>query len=154
MEVKGKTLQIKIRPGVKDNQILRLSGKGGAGINGGPAGDIFITVRIPVDPLFIRTDNDLHCNAHIELYTAVLGGKQVIRTMKGVIRIDIPAGTDNGKVFRLKGMGMPVFGKTGEFGDLYAKTAIIMPKDLSAKEIELFKELAGIRKKETNKTIN
>jgi curved DNA-binding protein len=154
MEVKGKTLSIKIRPGVKDEQVLRLSGKGGAGNNGGQAGDIYITVRIPVDPLFIRKENDLHCNAPVELYTAVLGAKQVIRTMKGIIRIDIPAGTDNGKVFRLKGMGMPVFGKPGEFGDLYAKTAIIMPKDLTEKEIELFKELASIRKKETNKTIN
>ena len=84
----------------------------------------------------------------MELYTAVLGGKQLVITLKGSIRIDIPAGTDNGKVLRLKGLGMPKFGKSNEFGDLYAKVSILLPKNLTEKEINLFKELQKIRNKQ------
>jgi len=65
--------------------------------------------------------------------------------MKGIINMDIPKETDSGKVFRLKGMGMPKFGKDNEFGDLYAKVKIIIPKKLSEKEIELFKQLALLK---------
>jgi curved DNA-binding protein len=75
----------------------------------------------------------------------VLGGKSEINTMKGKINITIAQGTENGKSLRLKGMGMPKYGKANEFGDLYAKINIIIPKNLSHKEIELFKELQRLK---------
>jgi len=145
--VNGKVLQINIKPGVKDSQVLRLKDKGAPGTNGGPGGNIYVTLHVPEHPYYKRKENDLYCDVSVDLYTAVLGGKQVVQTFKGEIRIDIPKETENGKVLRLKGMGMPLFGKTGEYGDMYAKISVAIPKSLSTKEIELFKELAVIRKK-------
>lgn len=152
MDVNGKVLQIPIKPGAKDGQLLRLREKGGPGVNGGPNGDIYVTLHIPPHPHYKRKGDDLYCDAPVELYTALLGGKQLIRTLKGNIRIDIPKETENGKVFRLKGMGMPVFGKTGEYGDLYAKVKVLLPKNLTPKEIELLKELESLHKKKYNQT--
>jgi curved DNA-binding protein len=147
IEVNGKTLQMKLKPGIKNGQVLRIKERGGPGVNGGPKGDIYLTLIIPQHPHFERKEDDLYCDTPVDLYTAVLGGKQLIITLKGNIRIDIPAGTDNGKVLRLKGLGMPRFDKPTEFGDLYAKVSIILPKKLSEKEIALFKELNKIRNK-------
>ena len=147
IEVNGKTLEMKLKPGIKNGQVLRIKEKGGPGMNGGPKGDIYLTLIIPEHPHFERREDDLYCNAPVELYTAVLGGKQLVITLKGNIRIDIPADTDNGKVLRLKGLGMPKFGKLNEFGDLYAKIAIMLPKNLTEKEINLFKELQQLRNK-------
>ena len=81
----------------------------------------------------------------MELYTAVLGGKVLIRTLKGNIRIDIPKGTDSGKIFRLKGMGMPKFGRENEFGDMYVKVQLVLPKNISEQERELFRKLSELR---------
>ena len=144
LEVNGEKLNMKFK-GVRDGQTLKIKGKGGQGINGGERGDIYVTVHLPQHPHFERKEDDLYCDAPVELYTAILGGKAPIRTMKGIINMDIPKETDSGKVFRLKGMGMPKFGKDNEFGDLYAKVKIIIPKKLSEKEIELFKQLALLK---------
>jgi curved DNA-binding protein len=147
IELNDETLDIKFKPGIQDKQVLRLKGKGGQGYNGGPRGDIYITVGIPGHPHYKRKDNDLYCNISVELYTAILGGKQLIRTLKGNIRITIAPETENGQTLRLKGLGMPVFGKTNEYGDLYAKVKILLPKNLSIEETELFKKLSEIHKK-------
>jgi len=147
IEVNGKTLEMQIKPGVKNGQVLRIKEKGGPGRNGGPKGDIYLTLLIPPHPHFERKEDDLYCNAPVELYTAILGGKQLVITLKGNIRIDIAAGTENGKLLRLKGLGMPRFGKTNEFGDLYAKVSILLPKNLTEKELNLFTELQQLRNK-------
>ncbi len=144
LEVNSEKLQMKFK-GVKDAQVLRIKEKGGPGANGGPKGDIYVKVHIPVHPHFERKADDLYCEASVEIYTAVLGGKAIIRTLKGAIKIDIAKGTDSDKVLRLKGMGMPKFGKENEFGDLYAKVKIIVPKDLTEKEIELYTQLSKIK---------
>jgi curved DNA-binding protein len=141
MEVNGEKLQMRFKPGTKDGQELRIKGKGGHGINKGERGDIYITVHVPRHPHFEVKGNDLYCEAPIDLYTAILGGKATIHTLKGMIKTDIPKETENGKVLRLKGMGMPVFGKENVYGDLYAKVKVILPKDLSHEEIELFQQL-------------
>ncbi|HTA84054.1 MAG TPA: J domain-containing protein [Bacteroidia bacterium] len=148
INVGDETLEMKFKPGVEDGQVLRLRGKGGAGANGGPRGDIYITLHIAEHPHYKRKGNDLYCDAPVEFYTAILGGKQIVKTLKGNMRIDIPKETENGKVLRLKGLGMPVYGKT-EFGDLYATIKIIVPKDLSAEEIELVRKLAELHKKKS-----
>lgn len=144
MEVNGEKLQMKFK-GVRNGQILKIKGKGGHGTKGGARGDIYVNIHIPSHPHFERKQDDLYSDAPVELYTAILGGKATIRTMKGTIKINIPKETDNRKVLRLKGMGMPKFGKSNEYGDLYIKVNIILPKDLSQKEIELFRELSEIR---------
>lgn len=146
IDLQSEKLDIKFKPGVTDGQVLRLKGKGGAGMGGGARGDIYITVHIAEHPIYKRKGNDLYCHVPVDLYTAVLGGPQLIHTLKGDMRVNIPKETDNGKKIRLKGLGMPVFGKTGEFGDLYATIKIVTLKNLSAEEVELFKKLAALRK--------
>ncbi|HEV7231652.1 MAG TPA: J domain-containing protein [Bacteroidia bacterium] len=143
LDVHGTILQMSIGKGVKEGQVLRLKGKGGKGRNGGTDGNILLTVHIQPHEHFSVSGTDLKCEAPVDLYTLILGGKALIRTLKGSIRIDIPAETENGKVLRLKGMGMPVFGsQKGEAGDLFVKVKALLPKNLSDKEKEMFRSLS------------
>ena len=144
--VDNQQLRIKLKPGTEDQQVIKLKAKGGAGINGGEAGDLFITINIIEDKDFTRKGNDLYCTLLIDIYTAILGGPVDINTLKGHIKMNIPAGTDNGKVLRLKGQGMPLYGKETT-GDLYAEVSLTIPKKLSEKEIELFRQLSTMREK-------
>ncbi len=153
LQLETQKLQIKIKLGVKEAQILRLRGKGGKGSSGGEDGDIYITVHISEHPLFKRKEDDLYCNVNVDLYTAILGGQTVINTLRNPIKMNVNAETDNGKVVRLKGMGMPRYGKENEFGDLYAKVHVTLPTKLSPKEIELFKELSTLKKESHAETI-
>jgi curved DNA-binding protein len=145
IDIGGNVVEIKIKPGVANGQTLRVKGKGGAGVNGGPRGDVLLSILIPDHPHFKRKGDDIYCDAPVELYTALLGGKQIIHTLKGNIRITIVKETNNGQVLRLKQLGMPKFGNPGEFGDLFAKVTIILPKNLNAEEINLLKQLQKIR---------
>jgi curved DNA-binding protein len=144
IEFDNQKLQLKIKPGIKNGQVLRLKGKGSKGINGGQDGDLYITAHVLENSVYKRKEDDLYCEINIDLYTAILGGFTVIKTLCNDIKMDISKETDNGKVLRLKGMGMPKYDKENEFGDLYAKVNIILPKNLVPKEIELFKELSLI----------
>ncbi|MFI5148589.1 MAG: DnaJ C-terminal domain-containing protein [Bacteroidia bacterium] len=145
LNVNGSTLEITIHPGVREGQTLRLKGKGGKGHNGGANGDILITVHLLEHPHFKIQGQDLYADAPVDLYTAILGGKALVRTLKGSIRIDIAPETENGRTLRLKKMGMPVYGKKDEAGDLYLKVKVTLPKNLSEKEKELFKELEELK---------
>jgi len=145
LELDNQKLQLKIKPGVKNGQVLRLKGKGGKGVNGGPNGDLYITVLIPEHSHYVRKENDLYCDIPVDLYTAILGGHTLVRTLRNPIKMNIAKGTTNGKVLRLKGMGMPIYGKENEYGDLYAKVNVVLPQHLSSKEEELFKELSKIK---------
>jgi len=140
----GKTLQINIKPGVHNGQKLRIRGKAGNDAKG-PKGDIYITVNVLEDSNYERKGDDIYAVLPVNLYTAILGGQAQLKTVKGVMKIDIKKGTDNGKVLRLKGMGMPVYDRPGHYGDFYAKITIDIPKNLSQKEINLFNELAKLR---------
>jgi curved DNA-binding protein len=125
--------------------MLRIPGKGGGGSRGGPNGDLFLTIRIAAHPDFERKENDLHCALPVELYTAVLGGKTQVTTLKGRVTVKIPKGTANNKVLRLRGLGMPAYGKRNEFGDLLVNVDIVVPLNLSAEEVNLFGKLASLR---------
>jgi curved DNA-binding protein len=149
LKIDEQTLRIKIDPGIKDGQVLRLSGKGGAGLNGGSNGDLYLTARIREHPEFRREENDLHCDLPVELYTALLGGKVEVTTLKGRIKIDIPKETPNGKELRLKGLGMPYYKEKNKHGDLYVKVVIQLPKSLTETELGLFRKLAEIRKQKS-----
>ena len=138
-------LEMKIKPGIKDGQVLRLKGKGGKGINGGEDGDLFITVEVTEHPHYKRKEDDLYGAVQVELYTAMLGGQATINTLRNPVKMNISRETENGKLLRLKGMGMPKYDKENEYGDLYATVNITMPKNLSPKEMDLFKELSTIK---------
>ncbi len=145
LQLETQKLEIKIKPGVKNGQVLRLKGKGAYGQNGGPNGDIYITMHVANHALYRRKENDLYYEIPVELYTAMLGGQTVIQTLRGGIKMHIAAETANRKVLRLKGMGMPKYGKENEFGDLYATVVIVLPIHLTDKETELFKELSNLK---------
>jgi curved DNA-binding protein len=141
----GETLKIKIEPGIRDQQVLRLAGKGGAGMNGGPKGDFYLTVRISEHAVYERRGDDLFCEIPVDLTVAVLGGKAEVKTLKGAVKVDIPNETSSGKSFRLKGLGMPHYGVKNKFGDLFAKVSIQVPKNLTTEELELFRKFADLR---------
>ena len=144
-EINGQKIKLKIKKGISDGQTLKLQGKGGPGHNGGPNGDLLITVRILKHPLYNRIDDDLNIDLPVDIYTAVLGGKADLATFKGKTKITIPPETSNGKILRLSGLGMPKYGKDNEFGDMYVKIDLQTPKNLTPKETELFKELAALK---------
>jgi curved DNA-binding protein len=145
LELDKQKLQIKIKPGIKEGQTLRLKGKGGKGVNGGPDGDLYIIAHVSEHPKYKRKGDDLYYDIDVDLYTALLGGQTQIKTLRSSIKMTISKETENGKVLRLKGMGMPKYDKENESGDLYAKVNILIPKNLSTKEIELFKQLATLK---------
>ena len=141
----GKRLRVKVAPGVKHTQILRVRGQGGAGKNGGPAGDLHIKIMIKPQGQYVRKEDDLYMELPVKLYTAVLGGKVRVATMKGYMNINIPAGTQPGEKLKLKGLGMPVYNsKPQTFGDLYVSIQVKIPKKLSPNEKSLFEQLASM----------
>jgi curved DNA-binding protein len=146
IQLNSQTIKVTIKPGVKDRQKLRIAGKGGNGIGGGPNGDLYLTIKIAPHPEIQRIGNDLYREIPVDLYTAVLGGKTEIKTVKGKVTVNIPKGTANGKELRLRGLGMPVYAKKNEFGNLLVKIAIVLPENLSDEEIGLFGKLASLRK--------
>lgn len=145
-DLNGQSIKLKIKPGISDGQVLKLGGKGARGYDGGTSGDLFLKIHVLNDPLFERKGDDLYTELRVNLYTAVLGGKTHLKTFKGTINVNIPKESQNGKVLRLQGMGMPKYGKSNESGDLYAKITIEIPTNLNNKEIKLFRELSEERK--------
>lgn len=141
----GERITVKIPPGVKTGSKVRVAGKGGPGMGGGPAGDLYLKVKVAKHPTFERQGSDLHCEVPVELHTAVLGGETEVPTLDGNVQLKIPAGTQGGRTFRLRGKGMPHVRNPERHGDLYAKVRIIVPRRLSRKERALFKELADLR---------
>jgi curved DNA-binding protein len=143
--VAGQSIKLNIKPGIEDGHILKIPGKGSPGANGGQPGDLLLTVRVSKDSHFERKGDDLYADVPIDLYTAVLGGKVDVKTLKGNIKLTIPKESSSGKVMRLARMGMPKYGKSGEFGDLYLKLDLQIPKNLSDEEINLFRKLQKLR---------
>ena len=141
----GQGMRISLKPGLKDGQTLRLGGKGSSGINKGPKGDLYITIRIDPHPLYKREGDNLFMETSVSVYKAMLGGDQDIQTLSGTFKLKIPPGIQNGTTFRLKGRGFPVYGKKGIKGDLLVKAFIKIPEHLSEQEKELVKKLSALR---------
>lgn len=143
ISVDGKKLKIKINPGTKDGQKLRLKGLGRPRNTNGEKGDLYLNIHILNHPFYEIKDSDLYYNLDVDLYTAVLGGKENIKTLDGkTISINIPEGTESEKVLRLKGLGL---NKNYGRGDLLVNIHVTVPKNLSDEEKELFKKLKALR---------
>lgn len=141
----SQSLEVKVPAGVKDGSRVRVAGKGGPGVAGGPAGDLYLVTSIVPHSLFRREGDDLHTGVEVPLHTAVLGGEVFVPTPKGTrLALKLPAETQNGQSFRLSGQGMPRLGGSGR-GDLYAEIKVVLPAKLSQRERELFGELAALR---------
>ncbi len=144
LNINGKSVRITIPAGVENGQVIKLRGYGSPGVNGGPAGDLFITFVINDDPKYKRLVNDLYTIQEIDLYTAVLGGQVTIDTWSGKIKLKVAEGTQNGSKVKLKGKGFPVYKKEAEFGDLFITYHVKIPTSLSSREKELFTQLKNI----------
>lgn len=146
--IQGKKIRITIPAGVEDGQTIRIPGHGTPGVNGGPAGDLFITFQISPHPKFRREKQDLYADVPLPLYTAVLGGELMVDTLNGKVKVKVRPETQNGTRVKLKGKGFPIYKKEGEFGDLYIRYSLELPKNLSSREKELFEQLSKIRNHE------
>jgi len=142
LTVNGKQIRITIPAGVENGQTIKIAGHGGAGVNNGPAGDLYITFVVAGDPNFRRDGANLYTTAKLDLYTAVLGGEVTIDTLGGKVKIKVQPETQNNATIRLKGKGMPVYKQEGHSGDLFVTYDVKLPKGLTEKQRELFGELA------------
>ncbi len=145
--INGKTIKVSISPGTQDGKKLRLRSMGGPGKNGGAKGDLYLNIHIINHPFYEIKGDDLFYNLDVDLYTAILGGNVQIRTLDSKkINIVIPKETDNGKLLKLKRMGVPKNGDLNDKGDLYVRILVQLPKKLSKEEKKLFEKLAELRK--------
>ena len=136
---KTKTLEVSIPMGINHGQRIRLQGKGEPGLNGGPNGDLYVQILIRPHDIFQRDGDDLHADLPISFATSALGGEVTAPTMDTEARITIPEGTQTGKIFRLRGKGVPNV-HTHEKGDLYVHIYVETPVKLTAKQKKLLKE--------------
>jgi curved DNA-binding protein len=136
-------LSVKVPAGVADGAKLRIAGKGGDGIGGGPAGDLYLVVKAGLDAIFTREDNDIIVERSIVMTEAALGTSLDLPTMEGSKRIKIPAGIQPGTKIRLKGFGFPHMGKTGK-GDLFVKVNVKVPTELAEPQKKLLEQLSAM----------
>lgn len=146
LNVNGKKIRITIPAGIENGQTIKISGHGSPGINGGPAGDLYIKFSITNDPKFKRLGNDIHTTTEIDLYTAILGGEIILDTLDGKIKINVKPETQNGSKIKLKGKGFPVYKSNNDFGDMYVTFSIKIPQNLTDKEKELYSQLSKINR--------
>jgi curved DNA-binding protein len=145
LTVNGKNIRLNVPAGVKNEQVIKLKGYGGKGINGGPNGDLYIKFSIVNNTKFRRDKNNLYSNVDLDFYKAILGGDIMIDTFDGKVKLKIKPETQNGTKVKLKGKGFPVYKHDGQYGDLYITYQIKIPTNLSEKEKELFGKLANLR---------
>jgi curved DNA-binding protein len=142
-ETKTQTLKVKIPPGVREGQAIRVAGMGEDGIGGGEAGDLFLRVRFAAHPEFRVRGSDIYYSLDLAPWEAVLGTRVIVQTLKDQVSLRIPAGTDNGRQLRIRGRGLPI-GRTGRFGDLYVEVSIALPAKITEEQRKLWEELASI----------
>jgi DnaJ-class molecular chaperone len=139
-----KKFEVSIPKGIGDGQRIRLAGQGGAGLNGGPNGDLYLIVKLLDDPTYKRKGDDLYVDLPVSIYDLLLGGEVKVPTLSGQVAMTIPEGTQNNRLLRLSGRGMPRVKGSGT-GDQYVRLVGQLPQNLNDKEKKLIKELATLR---------
>lgn len=137
----GQRLEVQIPAGAKTGTRIRMSGEGGAGGAGAPAGDLYLRVEVLPDPRFERQEDDLYTTVRSDLYTMVLGGQVRVPTPTGAVELTVPPGTQNGRTFRLRGQGMPRLRQPEQRGNLYAQLEVELPTRISPEQREMFEQL-------------
>ena len=145
LTVNNSKIRLTIPAGIENGQIIKIKGKGGKGINGGPNGDLYIKFSIKNHTQFKRDGNNLYTSVDLDLYTAILGGEITINTFNGKVKLKIKPETQNDTKVKLKGKGFPVYKKEKQFGDLIITYHIKNPTNLIDKERKLFEELQKLR---------
>jgi molecular chaperone DnaJ len=145
-----KAIHLKVPPGVEDGARLRVSGEGEAGIAGGPSGDLYVVMALQAHPLFERDGTDLHLEVPVAFVQAVLGAEIEVPTLDGKVQLQIPEGTQSGRVLRLRGQGLPPLQPRLDpaqlkkmRGDLYVRVFVEVPTKLNARQRELLEEFAA-----------
>lgn len=141
----GRRLEVSIPAGVRTGSRVRVAGEGAPGMGGQP-GDLFLVVEVTPHSRFRRDEDDLTVQVDVDLYTALLGGEVQVPTLERPVLLTLPAATQNGKRFRLRGLGMPNLRSPERRGDLYAEINVILPENLNAEERQLFERLRNLRK--------
>ncbi|MGN6286063.1 MAG: molecular chaperone DnaJ [Afipia sp.] len=146
---KERSLSVNIPPGVEDGTRIRLAGEGEAGIQGGPAGDLYIFLSLASHQFFQRDGADLHCRVPVSMVSAAIGGEFEVPTIEqGKTKVKIPAGTQSGRRFRIAGKGMPVL-RSRQMGDMYVQVVVETPQNLTKKQKELLAEFEKLSSGET-----
>jgi curved DNA-binding protein len=135
-------IEAKIPVGATAGTTIRLAGQGEPGNNGGPAGDLFLEVEVAVDPHFERRGTDLYEDVKVPLTTAILGGEVDVPTLTGRVRLKLPPETEDGRVFRLRGQGLPLAADPNQRGSIFAEVHLEIPRNLSEREKQLVRQLA------------
>ena len=146
----NKTVEVKIPAGVDTGNKLRLNGKGEAGVNGGPNGDLYLEFKVKSHPLFERDENDVYLTLPITITEAVLGCKKDVPTLNGTVKLSIPAGSKTNDKHRLKGKGI-ADPQTGRKGDMYVIIDIHIPKKISRDQKKLFEALSKTKLDDSDK---
>ncbi len=142
-ERRMRTYTVKIKPGVRDGTKIKLTGKGEPGANGGPPGDLIVTTRVAASSQYERRGDDLVVSVPVSFPTAALGGSVEVPTPEGTVSLKIPAGSEDGKLLRIKGRGAPKLAGSGK-GDVLARVRIQVPKRVNKKERQLLEELQKV----------
>ncbi len=142
----GRKIEAKIPRGARNGSRIRLSGQGQPGVGRAESGDLYLKVELEPHPVFQREGDDLKISVPVDLYTAILGGEVSVSTFDRNVELRIPAETANGKVFRMRGLGMPALRNPDQRGDLYATVEVQLPQNLTKEEKKLFKQLQEIRR--------
>lgn len=145
--VNGDKMEVRFKPGISDEQVLRISGKGHPGKSGGPAGDLLIKVKVRNHSRVERKGDDLHVEVPVDMYKAMLGGKAQISSFGGKLQINIPEGTQPGTVLRLQGQGMPLYNSPNRRGDLFVKIQVKIPEKLTPQQKKLIEQVRELGKK-------
>jgi curved DNA-binding protein len=146
----GKNIRITIPAGIEHDQLIKLKGHGGIGLNGGPNGDLYITFKIAPNERFVRIENNLYTTVTLDLYTAILGGEITLNLLIGKAKLKVKPGTQNGSKTKLKGKGFPIYKHDGQFGDLVVTYNILIPTDLNQQQKDLFTQLSELKPNEVH----
>ena len=141
----ARSVDVRIPAGIKDGSRVRAAGEGESGSGGAASGDLYLRVKVRPHGVFERKGDDLHVHVPVPLTTAVLGGEALVPTLNGSLRLKIPATTQPGQVFRLKSQGMPIVGRKGARGDLYATVDVELPRNLTEDERKHYEALQRLR---------
>ncbi len=145
LQTDQRRLEVKIPPGVQTGSRVRVAGEGERGFGSGEHGDVYLVITVGEHPVYRRDGADLRTAHPVDLYTMVLGGETTVPTLKGRVSLRIPPETKAGRVFRLRGRGMPLLKNPSQYGDLYVEVQPVIPEHLSNSEKDLFRQLAAMR---------
>lgn len=145
-------ISVRVPAGVETGSRLKVSGEGEAGLHGGPRGDLYVVIQVESHPVFAREDDNVLCEVPVPLTTAILGGEVDVPTLTGIVAMKIPAGTQSGKVFRLRGKGFPNLRGLGT-GDELVTVRVEIPARLNDKQRQILKEFARVGGDETHPAV-